>query len=122
MEKESHMEVVGEVVHMLGDRTEKLRLEPEKKADASGGVSLSGEEGSGLKKYVYKIMDHMKPDPLVKEVHPSEMRALQYKFDQWFHLSFQGTVKLKLEVYIFLCFLNLKLLEQAAGDENQAII
>ena len=63
MEKESQMEVVGEAVDMLGDRTERLRLEHEKKAEASGGVSSSGEQGSGLKTYVYKSMDPMKPDP-----------------------------------------------------------
>ena len=35
MEKESQMEVGGEVVDLLGDKTEKLRLEAEKKAEAS---------------------------------------------------------------------------------------
>ena len=67
-EKESQVDVVGEAVDILGDRTEKLRLEPEKKAEASGGVSPSGEQGSSLKTYVYKSMDHMKPEILMKEV------------------------------------------------------
>ena len=46
-EKESQVDVVGKAVDILGDRTEKLRLEPEKKAEASGGGQ--SQWGAGLK-------------------------------------------------------------------------
>ena len=51
-------------------------------------------------------MDHMKPETLMKEVRPSELRAWRFKYDQWFRSSFQGSVPLSLEVDTFLCFLD----------------
>ena len=51
-------------------------------------------------------MDHMKPQMLVKDVKPSEMRTWRYKYNQWFRSSFQGPVPLELQVDTFMCFLD----------------
>ena len=46
-EKESQADVIGEDVDSLGDRTVRVKIEPEKekKVETSGGVSPWGEQG-----------------------------------------------------------------------------
>ena len=48
----------------------------------------------------------MKPDCLVKEIKPSELRTWRFKYDQWASASFQGSVPPDVEVNTFLCYLD----------------
>ena len=88
----------------MGDRTERMKMEPEKKGEASGGVSPGGEQGPSYRNFTYRSLDHMKPDTLVKEIKPSELRAWRFKYEQWVTASFQGHVPLDVEINTFLCF------------------
>ena len=97
LEKESQTEVVAEGIDQLGDRTESIKAEFEKKMEAggggaSGGVSPRGGDQGGVRTYVYRSLDHMKPREMVKEIKPSELRTWRYKYEQWCSASFQGTV------------------------------
>ena len=59
VEKETQMDMIAEGVDLLGDQTEKMRLEPEKKAEASGGASPGGEQGPSYRNFTYRSLDHM---------------------------------------------------------------
>ena len=73
LEKEAQAEVVGEGIDQLGDRTECTIAEFNKKTEAggggaSGGVSPRGGDQGGVRTYVYRSLDHMKPPEMVKEI------------------------------------------------------
>ena len=111
LEKESQTEVVAEGIDQLGDRTESIKAEFKRKMEAggegaSGGASPRGGDQGGVRTYVYRSLDHMKPPELVKEIKPSELRTWKYKYDQWCSASFQGTVPPEVEVNTFMCFLD----------------
>ena len=48
----------------------------------------------------------MKPECLVKEIKPAELRTWRFKYDQWTSASFQGSVPPEVEVNTFLCYLD----------------
>ena len=102
-EKDTQADVVAEAVDSLGDRTEKLKIEPEKekKVESPEGVSPEMEQRPS---YVVHRMDHMKPESFVKDMKPSEMRTWKYKYEQWFRSSFTGTTPLELQVDTFMWF------------------
>ena len=47
VEKESQMDIVSEGIDLLGDRTERMKMEHEKKGEASGGVASGGVSPRG---------------------------------------------------------------------------
>ena len=107
VEKESQTDVVAEGIDRLGDRTERMQAEFEKKMEAvgggaSGGASPRGGDQGGFRSYVYRSLEHMKPDSLVKEIKPSELRTWRFKYDQWVSDSFQGRCHPRLRL-IHLC-------------------
>ena len=111
VEKESQTDVVAEGIHRLGDRTERMQAEFEKKMEAVGGrafggASPRGGDQGGFSSYIYRSLEHMKPDSLVKEIKPSELRTWRFKYDQWVSASFQGMVPPEVEVNTFMCCLD----------------
>jgi hypothetical protein len=111
LEKETQTEIVAEGIEQLGDRTEGIMAKFDKKMEAegggaSGGVSPRGGDQGGVRNYVYRSLDHMRPPEMVKEIKPSELRTWRYKYDQWASASFQGTVPPEVEVNTFMCFLD----------------
>ena len=67
VEKESQSDVVAEGIDRLGDRTERMQAEFEKKMEAvgggaSGGASPRGGDQGSFRSYIYRSLDHMKPD------------------------------------------------------------
>ena len=103
MSEESQMEAVSEVIDAHIERTEQLMASSEKKVE---GACSGGEQSSVKPPFVFKSVDHMKPDTLVKDVRPSELRAWIIKYNTWFRCSFQGNPTLELEVDSFLSVLN----------------
>ena len=72
------------------------------------GPATEGEtkEASDPTYALYRSLDHMKPDSLVKEIKPSELRTWQFKYDQWVSAPFQGTLPPEVEVNMFMCYLD----------------
>merc|ERR1711888_326564 len=88
-----------------------MKAEYEKKVEAagggaSGGASPRGGDQGSFISYHYRSLDHMKPDSLVKEIKPSELRTWRFKYDQWVSASFQGQVPPEIEINTFMCYLD----------------
>ena len=96
-EQESQRDSVTEAIETLGERSEQLLMQSERKGEVAT-VTHSGGEARSKPPFTFKSMEHMRPSTLVNEIRPSELRAWELKYEKWFHCRMQGQPPAELEV------------------------
>lgn len=108
MEKqESQRDSVTEAIELLGEKSEQLIIQTERKREVVAVASPGGDQVIRKPSFTFRSIEPLRPFTLVQEIRPSEFRAWELKYEKWFRCSLQSQPPAELEVDTFLLLVDL---------------